>query len=343
MKPRPKRPVRKMTACDAAAVSALFRQLMTELKGFVPDDLRESYCRLHNEKGLRETLHDERSVMLVAGEGDSIAGFLLGRAEGGIGTIHWLRTHPDFRYQGYGHSLHFAAMEEFGLRGCFKAVIWVFPDAREIINFYTREGFAQGELISGEYFGIALRQMEKFLRAPKPEETTRSIVLLGTAGQGIKVMSHALAAILASLGKHVALTVTYPSSVRAGVVRGDLTYSDTPVEMPFVEEADLLLQLAPVKKADAVKAKRVIRDREVGRILSDEYHAAEGDVEELSFRKAAIEEFGNPIFVNMVALGRLLRHVGADIEKVDFAESLPAKYLDQNIRAIKYGYAFRDE
>ena len=343
MKARPKRPVRKMTARDAAAVSALFRQLMAELKGFVPDDLRESYCRLHDEKGLRETLRDERSIMLIAGEGDAIAGFLLGRAEAGIGTIHWLRTHPDFRDRGYGHSLHFAAMEEFKRRGCFKAMIWVFPDAREIIGFYAREGFAQGELISGDYFGIALRQMVKSLRALKPEETTCSIVLLGAAGQGIKVMSHALAAILASLGKHVALTVTYPSSVRAGVVRGDLTYSDTPVQMPFVEEADLLLQLAPVKKADAVKAKRVIRDREVGRILSDEYHAAEGDVEELSFRKAALEEFGSPLFINMLALGRLLRHVGADIEKVDFAESLPAKYLDQNIRAIKYGYAFRDE
>jgi Pyruvate/2-oxoacid:ferredoxin oxidoreductase gamma subunit/GNAT superfamily N-acetyltransferase len=332
-----------MTARDAAAVSALFRQLMTELKGYVPDDLRENYCRLHDENGVREALRDERSVMLVAGKDASIAGFLLGRTEAGIGTIHWLRTHPEFRDQGYGHSLHFAAMDEFKRRGCFKAVIWVFPDAREIIDFYAREGFVQGELISGEYFGIALRQMEKFLREPKREETTCSITLLGTAGQGIKVMSHALAAILASMGKHVALTVTYPSSVRAGVVRGDLTYADTRVEMPFVEKADLLLQLAPVKKGDAVKARRVIRDREAGKILSDEYRAAEGDVEEHDFRKAALEEFGSPLFVNMVALGKLLRHLGVDVEKLDFSESLPAKYLDQNIRAIKYGYAFRDE
>lgn len=343
MKPHPTSPVRAMTVRDAAAVSALFRQLMKELKGFVPDDLRENYCRMHDAKGLREMLRDKRSIMLIAGEGNTIAGFLLGRAEEGIGTIHWLRTHPDFRDQGYAHSLHFAAMEEFERRGCFKVVIWVFPDAREIIDFYAHQGFEQGESISGEYFGIALRQMVKSLRTPKPEEATRSIVLLGTAGQGIKVMSHALAAILASLGRHVALTVTYPSSVRAGVVRGDLTYSDAPVKMPFVEEADLLLQLAPVKKVDAVKAKRVIREREVGKILSDEYHAAEGDVEDLSFRKAAIDRFGSPLFVNMVALGRLLRHVGADIERVDFAESLPAKHLDQNIRAIKYGYAFRDE
>ncbi len=335
--------MRVMTARDAEAAASLFGLLMEELKGYVPDHLREGYRRMHDADGIREMLRDRRSVMLVACDGEAIAGFLLGRAEGGMGTIHWLRTHPDFRDRGYGHSLHFAAMEEFRRRGCLKAVIWVFPDAREIVDFYAREGFEAGEAVSGEYFGIALRQMTKTLRAPTPAEATRSIVLLGAAGQGIKVMSHALAAILASIGKHVALTVTYPSSVRAGVVRGDLTYSDSPVEMPFVEEADLLLQLAPVKKADAVKAKRVIRERETGRILSGEYHAAEGEVEELSFRKAALEEFGTPLMVNMVALGRLLRHVGVDIEKVDFTGSLPAKYLDRNIRAVKYGYSFRDE
>jgi Pyruvate/2-oxoacid:ferredoxin oxidoreductase gamma subunit len=179
--------------------------------------------------------------------------------------------------------------------------------------------------------------------APGPGKTTRSIVLLGTAGQGIKMMSHALAAILASLGKHVALTVAYPSSVRAGVVRGDLTYSDRPVEMPFVEEADLLLQLAPVKKADAVKAARVIRDREAGKLLSVDCRPVDGEIEERSFRKAALDEFGSPLFINMVALGRLLRHLGIDVAALDLAAALPGKHLDQNVRAINHGYSFPDE
>lgn len=338
-----KRPVRRMTGRDAAPAAALFRRIAGELAGHVPDGLRDSYCRRHDEESLKAMLRDPQALMLVCEEGGEIAGFLFGRSEAGIGTIHWLRTHPDRRDQGYGFSLHFAAMEEFRRRGCFKVLIWVFPDAGGIIRFYERQGFAPGEPLSEEYLGIALRPLVKFLRAPREDEATRRIVLLGTAGQGIKVMSHALAAILASLGKHVALTVAYPSSVRAGVVRGDLTYSDRPVAMPFIEEADLLLQLAPVKKTEAVKAKRVIRDRDAGKILSEEYHAADGEVEDLSFRKAAIEEFKSPLFVNMVALGKLLRHLGVDIEKVDFSESLPAKYLDQNIRAIKYGYDFRDE
>ena len=64
MTTHPKRPVRKMTAREAAAVSALFGKLMDELKGYVPDNLRESYCRLHDVKSLREMLRDERSVVL---------------------------------------------------------------------------------------------------------------------------------------------------------------------------------------------------------------------------------------------------------------------------------------
>jgi len=167
-------------------------------------------------------------------------------------------------------------------------------------------------------------------------------VLWGSAGQGIKLMGHALAAILASLGKHVALNVTYPTSVRAGMVRADLIYSDERVDMPFIEEADLLLRLAPMKKTDLVKAKKVIRDREVAQIFSDEYHREEGDVEEISFRMAALKEFGNPLFINMVALGKLLRHLGIAIEKVDWKLALPAKYLEKNILAIRYGYEFEE-
>jgi 2-oxoglutarate ferredoxin oxidoreductase subunit gamma len=338
-----KRPVRKMTAHDAKAVAALFRIACEEMAGTVPREHLDSYLRLHDEAHLREMLHDEGALALVSEDGGRIAGFLLGSSAAGIGTVHWLRTHPGYRDQGYAYSLHFAAMDEFTRRGCFKVMVYVFPDAREIIAFYEHQGFTTGEVISEEYFGIALRPLVKWLRAPRPGEKSGSVVILGSAGQGIKVMGHALAAILASLGKHVALSVTYPTTVRAGMVRADLTYADERVDMPFVEEADLLLQLAPVKGADRVTAKKVIRDREVAQILSEEYHTEEGDVEEASFKKAALREFGSPLFINMVALGKLLRHLGVAIDRVDFQRALPAKYLDQNIRAIKYGYDFKDE
>lgn len=338
-----KRPVRKMTAQDAKAVAALFRIACAEMVDYVPREHLEGYLYRYDEANLRAMLHDRDVLALVSEERGKIAGFLLGGSAAGIGTVHWLRTHPDYRDQGYAYSLHFAAMDEFIRRGCSKAMVYVFPDAREIIRFFEKQGFEAGEVIGEEYFGIALKPLVKRLRAPLPEEKSRSVVLMGSAGQGIKVMGHALAAILASLGKHVALNVTYPTTVRAGMVRADIVYSDEHVDMPFIEEADLLLRLSPVKKTDGVKAKKVIRDREVAHILSDEYQREDGDVEEVSFKTAALKEFGSPIFINMVALGKLLRHLGIAIDKVDWDLALPAKYLDKNILAIKYGYEFEEE
>ena len=332
-----------MTAQDAKAVAALFRIACEEMADSVPREHLESYLRRYGEANIKGLLHGKDVIALVSEDGGRIAGFLLGSSAAGIGTVHWLRTHPDYRDQGYAYSLHFAAMDEFVRRGCFKAMVYVFPDAREIIRFFEKQGFESGEVIGEEYFGVALKPLVKWLRAPSPEEKSHSVVLMGSAGQGIKVMGHALAAILASLGKHVALNVTYPTTVRAGMVRADITYADERVDMPFIEETDLLLRLAPVKKTDGVKAKKVIRDREVGRILSDEYQREEGDVEDVSFKMAALKEFGNPLFINMVALGKLLRHLGIAIDKVDFKPELPAKYLDKNILAIKYGYEFEEE
>lgn len=332
-----------MTAQDAKAVASLFRIACEEMADAVPREHLEGYLRRYDETGLKDMLHGRDAIALVSEDGGRIAGFLLGGSAAGIGTVHWLRTHPNHRDQGHAYSLYFAAMDEFARRGCFKAMVYVFPDAREIIRFFEKQGFSAGGVIGEEYFGIALRPLVKQLRAPRPGEESRSVVLLGSAGQGIKVMGHALAAILASLGKHVALNVTYPTTVRAGMVRADVVYSDERVEMPFVEEADLLLRLAPVKKTDGVKAKKVIRDREVARILSDEYQREEGDVEEVSFRTAALREFGSPLFINMVALGKLLRHLGIAVDKVDWEPVLPAKYLDKNILAIRYGYEFEEE
>ncbi|MCX6354970.1 MAG: GNAT family N-acetyltransferase [Candidatus Aureabacteria bacterium] len=338
-----KRPVREMTADDTAAVSSLFTMACDEMVHVVPPELRESYCRRYTKAALTQMLHDPHAIMLVSEEGAVITGFLIGSSMNGVGTIHWLRTHPHYRDQGFGYSLHFAAMEEFARRRCYKVLVYLFADAQEIIQFYKHQGFTAGDVILEDIFGFALRPMVKTLRPPTPEESVRRIVLIGSAGQGIKVMSHALAAILASLGKHVALSVIYPTTVRAGVVRADLTFSEEPVATPFIDEADLLLQLAPAKKSELVKARKIIRDREVAKLLSDEYRAEEEEIDEVSFKKIALEEFGSPLFINMVAMGRLLHHLGIDIEKVDFAKTLPAKFLDQNIRAIRYGYSAKDE
>jgi 2-oxoglutarate ferredoxin oxidoreductase subunit gamma len=48
------------------------------------------------------------------------------------------------------------------------------------------------------------------------------------------------------------------------------------------------------------------------------------------------------VFVNMIALGRLLSIIGIKIEKVDFERELHSRFLEENTRAVKYGYTYKD-
>ena len=93
---------------------------------------------------------------------------------------------------------------------------------------------------------------------PIPEEhRAKKIVLAGEAGQGIKFMAHALADILAKLGKEVSLNLVYDATVRGGNIRAEIVYSDEPIEVPFFEEADIGLQLS--KSPDpTVRARHVL-------------------------------------------------------------------------------------
>jgi len=62
----------------------------------------------------------------------------------------------------------------------------------------------------------------------------------------------------------------------------------------------------------------------------------------IPFEKLATEQFNSPIFVNMIALGRLLSKIGINIETVNFASEFPSQFLDENIKAIRYGYTYQD-
>jgi Pyruvate/2-oxoacid:ferredoxin oxidoreductase gamma subunit len=56
----------------------------------------------------------------------------------------------------------------------------------------------------------------------------------------------------------------------------------------------------------------------------------------------AVSLFGSKIFINMIALGRILRHIGINILLLDIRELLPAKSAEKNLEAIKYGFNYRD-
>jgi 2-oxoglutarate ferredoxin oxidoreductase subunit gamma len=152
----------------------------------------------------------------------------------------------------------------------------------------------------------------------------KRIVFTGVGGQSVRVISHVLALALKELGYEVALLFDYDSSIRNQRITGYLTYDKKPIENPMIDEADILVRLHG--KGDQLVAEKTICDTG---LCTDE---------EVPFGMMGIEKFGQPIFGNMIALGRLLRLIDIDISHIELEKMLPKSYLKENRKAIQIGF-----
>lgn len=152
----------------------------------------------------------------------------------------------------------------------------------------------------------------------------KRIVFTGVGGQSVRVISHVLALALKELGYEVALLFDYDSSIRNQRITGYLTYDKKPIKNPMIDEADILVRLHG--KGDQLVAEKTICDTG---LCTDE---------EVPFGMMGIEKFGQPIFGNMIALGRLLRLIDIDISHIELEKMLPKSYLKENRKAIQIGF-----
>jgi Pyruvate/2-oxoacid:ferredoxin oxidoreductase gamma subunit len=156
--------------------------------------------------------------------------------------------------------------------------------------------------------------------------TTR-IALDGVGGQGVRVIAGVMGALLARMGKEVTVLFDYDSSVRGSMSDAFLIFDDVPIANPVVEEADIMLKLAD-KGHLRIHGKTVITDLGLG--LPGQ--------EQIPFASLGSQHFGKELFGNMIALGRLLRLAGIEFDEASIRESLPRRYVDENVAAIKFGY-----
>jgi Pyruvate/2-oxoacid:ferredoxin oxidoreductase gamma subunit len=162
--------------------------------------------------------------------------------------------------------------------------------------------------------------------------TTR-IALDGVGGQGVRVIAGVLGALLARMGKQVTVLFDYDSSVRGSMSDAFVIFDDAPILNPVVEEADIMLKLAD-KGHLRISGRTVVTDLGLG---------GPGD-EQIPFASLGSEHFGKELFGNMIALGRLLRLAEIEFNEPAIRESLPRRYQDENVAAIRFGYQLtRDE
>lgn len=155
------------------------------------------------------------------------------------------------------------------------------------------------------------------------------VIISGEGGQGVRVISHTLATLLANLGYEVSLLYDYDSAVRGAMSVAYLIFEKEPIANPVVQEADILLKLSD--KAEGLRAEKTVC--QTG-LCTDE---------EIPFSKLGVEKFGQEIFGNMIALGRLMALVDVEVSDEELAKVLPLKYREENIGAVHFGYYLKEE
>ena len=78
------------------------------------------------------------------------------------------------------------------------------------------------------------------------------------------------------------------------------------------------------------------------KVVTDLGLGSPGD-EQIPFASLGSEHFGKELFGNMIALGRLLRLAEIEFDEPAIRESLPRRFVDENVAAIRYGYDLTDE
>ena len=148
----------------------------------------------------------------------------------------------------------------------------------------------------------------------------------------MRVIAGVLGALLARMGKQVTVLFDYDSSVRGSMSDAFVIFDDAPIANPVVEEADIMLKLAD-KGHLRISGRKVVTDLGLG---------GPGD-EQIPFGSLGSEHFGMELFGNMIALGRLLRLAEIDFDETAIRDSLPHRYQDENVAAIRFGHALSAE
>ncbi len=328
--------IKKLEEHKVKEAVELFKTIVDELHADSTNIERSHYKATHPVKKVKEQLNDKDSVYLIGKLGKEIISFMFALVSDGIGNIHWLGVKEKYRRKGYAKMLTDKTIKQFIRKSCHEARVFAYPQAKSAYKLFKSFDFEEKSFIDEQFFGISIILMEKTL-APVPlKKIAKKIVLAGEAGQGIKLMAHTLGNILAKMGKEVSLNLVYDAAVRGGEITAELIYSDEKIETPFFDKADLGVCLSKSKKG-TINAKELIVEKDA--YDSDLFYPIP-DV--MPFAKIAMDEFHSPVFVNMIALGKLLSIIGIKIEKVDFELEFHSRFLEENTRAVKYGYTYRD-
>jgi len=166
------------------------------------------------------------------------------------------------------------------------------------------------------------------------------ICLSGLGGQGVitlgKVLGNALAL---GHGFNVSQTQSYGPEARGGASRTDLVISTKHISYPKTDKIDLLVALSqeacnkyfPLMKPQGVL---LVNTTLVKQVPTNQYLG-------LPFTDMSVDRLGLPQAMNTIVLGAmtfLLPFTKRALIKKSLEESLPAKIIDINLKALNMGF-----
>jgi Pyruvate/2-oxoacid:ferredoxin oxidoreductase gamma subunit/GNAT superfamily N-acetyltransferase len=333
--------VRSARPEDCHAVNELMVRLIDEIYAREAEEVRRALRANFTEGALRELCGDEHSVLYVVEDAGRIVAFLYGWFFRYVLTVYWLYSVKEYRGRGVVKALLNHAEAELRARGCWKLEMYAYAENNRFLDFSAKLGFSKGALIEKSMFGFKIQNISKIIAEPSPDQRETKIKIVGEAGQGVKLLSYTLGQVLTQLGNEVALSLAYDASVRGGTISADLIYSNWPIENPIIDEADVLIKFTRTR--EWFPAKALVIDESMCReeSLACSIQSNKGTM--YGFEDVAIQLFGSKIYINMIALGRILRYIGVNILLLNIKELLPTRGIEKNLEAIKYGFSYRDD
>ena len=333
--------VRSAKPEDCHPVNELMVKLIDEIYGHESEEVRRALKANFTEGALRELCGEEHAILYVVEDGGRIVAFLYGWFFRYVLTVYWIYSIREYRGKGVVKALLNHAETELKAKGCWKFEMYAYAENNRFLDFSAKLGFSKGVLIEKSMFGFKIQNIYKIIAEPDPDKRETKIKIVGEAGQGVKLLSYTLGQVLAQLGHEVSLNLAYDASVRGGTISADLIYSSRPIENPVIDEADVLIKFTRTR--EWFPAKTLVIDESMCReeSLSCSIQSSHGTM--FGFEDVAVQLFGSKIYINLIALGRILRHIGVNILLLNIKELLPAKAIEKNLEAIKYGFSYRDD
>lgn len=166
----------------------------------------------------------------------------------------------------------------------------------------------------------------------------KQIQLSGAGGQGLVLAGIILAEAAMRDGKNVAVAQSYGPEARLGASKAEVIISTEKIAYPQVTKPDILLCLSQ----EAFD--KYFPTADTHTLIMIDSTQVNGKPKEnvlpLPLLRAALEQVGNKLVTNIVALGALnalTQVVSWENLQRAVAQRTPAKYREQNLRALEVG------